>query len=108
MEQAAELLRELAAELGVAVEYLWPLLVKQQMFWAVEGMVLGTVMLIVGSVGVKYFLAKHKASEHFDKTGEEVGGTLSGLLAIVGFAMLIAWADNLFIPEVYAIQSLLP
>lgn len=48
MDKAMEMLEQLASQLGVAVEYLWTTLVKQQY---VEG-VTNIVMAVIGAIAI--------------------------------------------------------
>jgi len=108
MEQITDLLRELAAQLGVGAEYLWPLLVKQTIvkWWSM--IIMAGILIVSGllTIGLAFLGA--------DKLGWEDGGAFIGVVGflatgagIVTLAVAVTCLDYLLVPEAATIQRLL-
>lgn len=70
MDKAMEMLEQLASQLGVAVEYLWTTLVKQQY---VEG-VTNIVMAVIGAIAIIVLLRYlPRATKFFNSKYKELG-----------------------------------
>jgi hypothetical protein len=52
MQEISEVLRELAAQLGTTVEYLWPYIVKNVTYEWLGNFMVGMIMLFVGYIGL--------------------------------------------------------
>jgi hypothetical protein len=108
MGEITLMLRDLAAQLGVTVDYLWPLLVKRVVVWwysqvAAVGL-LGFSSLIFGMIG-------NYGDEH-DWDDDGVGAvyliSIILLVASVIFGLVvIANLDYLITPEAVAIDRIL-
>ena len=112
MEQIATLLEQLAAQLGVGVEYLWPLLVKQTVSrWV--GYLIGSSI----GIAISYYAFKWGLGTLDDERFKYSDGIPAGLICIcsgismtiflVMFIRCFMYIDWLFCPEAATVTRLL-
>ena len=108
MEEITVLLRDLAAQLGVTVEYLWPFLVKQTVVSWYSLMLGGVFSLIFGVVSLKIAIPLSKDYETED--WGIVLGIVGGVALVTWFILVICTLcslDCLLVPEAVTFKNLL-
>ena len=108
MEEITVLLRDLAAQLGVTVEYLWPFLVKQTVISWYSWMLGGVFALLTGVVSFKIAIPLTK---DYETEGWGIAlGIAGGFALVTGFILVtctLCSLDCLFAPEAVTFKNLL-
>ena len=108
MEETTVLLRDLAAQLGVTVEYLWPFLVKQTVISWYSWLLGGVFSLIFGVVSLKIAIPLSK--DHETEGWGLALGIAGGFALVTGFVLVVivlCSLDCLFVPEAVTFKTLL-
>ena len=108
MEEITVLLRDLAAQLGVTVEYLWPFFVKQTVVSWYSWMLGDVFSLIFGVVSFKIAIP---LSKDYETEGWGIAlGIAGGFALITGFILVVSTLcslDCLLAPEAVTFKNLL-
>ena len=111
MDQITDLLRELAAQLGVGAEYLWPLLVKQTVvrWWSLLGVAvfLWILSLFPLKVGLNESKKKYEDKSDDFMTAMYMVFAVVVVIAIAVSIVTIGTLDRLIVPEAATIERLL-
>lgn len=107
-EELLQRLDTLAAKLGVTIEYLWPIFVRQQVLEAVQCCFLFAAMVALALFCIRKIVAtsKRRNMDDADRFGYSI---LYGLVAATAFLISGAAFYNMggfFNPEFYALQEL--
>ena len=117
MDKIAELLQALAEQLGTTTEYLWPILVKQQMVetvyhgaWCIFGLIIIIVALRIYSKGFKPLFKKDDRT--YSEDGDVVAlGVAIAVIILLGVSISInagyETLTHLIVPEAEALEWLL-
>ena len=102
-------LRDLAAQIGVTVDSLWPALVGRVMVDAWTAVGIGLALLVCGSIaGVRLlrWVAVREKKDHWDDSG--IGWAICGVLclvaAVVGLVLIGCSLANAVFPEAAALS----
>ena len=102
-EELLKRLDLLATKLGVAVEHLWAVLVRQG---TVEG-VIGAFAAILGGVICLVSFKNLRAAYQEYEDGTVVGWAFLAFMSLIAFAIGVDQAKYLFNPEYFALQEVL-
>ena len=111
MSEIAELLEKLAQQLGVTVEYLWPLLVKQTVYDWWGGFIAAFIAAVICVIVFKKLWSKVSESRH-EEAAMAYGsmGILAGVFAIISSISVICHIENIscvLVPEAATIERLI-
>ena len=117
MSEITALLEQLASEIGVGVDYLWPLLVKQTvvLWWSRLACGVGAALLTVGVGWVFFRLQTAMIEADYDEEDRIIPFlVVDGMVGLASFTAAAACffhcatsLDWLFVPEAATIQRVL-
>lgn len=103
MEEVASIIRELAEQMGLTVEYLWPYLIKQAIVDWIGGLLVLFLFIFTGAIIYKI----GKGLEGEDQEILYWAATLMGVVAFVVLFILLLNIDMILVPEADVVDSLL-
>ena len=108
METAPQIIMEVAAQLGVAVEYLWPLLVQHMRVNATVHLVAGLLLLATGIAILREVSRSWQDAKWGSDTPWRFFAAMAGIGAgILGVAVIGSSITPLLVPEAQVIYQLL-
>ena len=109
-EELLKRLDSLAEQLGTTVEYLWPLLIKQQYMEGLMNLVVWVPALLLVAVGYVLYMRWAIKNEKLDIYNEgwfalAIGWGVVTMLSLIGLPFAIHYGImHVLVPEAYALQ----
>lgn len=109
MEKVGDVLQQLADQLGTTVEYLWPILVRQQKIEGIFGLVIFSLLIITALIILKKTWNKKWETEG-EPTVTGFAGAISCVVLVVCFLVLAIGGttiiSHIINPEFWALKEI--